>query len=94
MPEKPVVAIGLSEKELRSRHDKTFIIQQALKKIRKDEFITDQDMRDKICKISTQHWRSHSEKSVFDTYKMRLDGKTYWGLPADIKRLKEELNAI
>lgn len=91
---KPAVKpIGLTERELRARHDKTFIISQAVKKLRKDEFILDQDMRDKVCKISTAHWRQHSEKPLFDSYKMRIDNKTYWGTPAEIAKLKEELNA-
>lgn len=91
MPDKP---LGITEKELRSRHDKTFIILQAVKGLQKDQFVLDQDMRDKVCRISTQYWRSHSEKSCFEQYKMKLDGKVYWGVPSDIKKLKEELNAI
>lgn len=86
--------LGISEKELRSRHDKTFIIQQAVKNLQKDQFIVDQDMRDKICRISTQYWRSHSEKPCFDIYKMKIDGKVYWGIPQEIRKLKEELNAL
>lgn len=86
-------SLGLTEKELRARHDKTFIIMQALKTLKKDEFIEDRDMRDKVCKISTSHWRQHSEKGIFDQYKMKLDGKIYWGVPSEIAKLKEELNA-
>lgn len=85
--------LGLSERELRARHDKTFIIQQAVRKLHKGEYVLDQDMRDKVCRISPQFWRNHAEKSIFDCFKMRIDGKVYWGIPSDIQRLKEELNA-
>jgi hypothetical protein len=78
--------VGLSETELRSRHDNLFKIREAVKKLEKGKYLTDQQMRD-FSKIPTNYWRAYSENQEFDKYKIRLNKVTYWATPDSIKRL-------
>lgn len=83
--------IGISETELRAKHDNTYKIREGVKKLQRSRFLSDQQMRE-FCNVQTNVWRSYSEKPEFDKYKMRLSGIWYWGIPQDIKRMKEDLH--
>lgn len=83
---------GLSEKELRLKHDNAYKIREGVKKLQKDRYFTDQQMRE-FCKVVSQAWRGYSEMPEFEKYKIKLSGIIYWGTPECIKKLKEDLNA-
>ena len=95
MEEKKIVPqVGLSEKELRARHDNVFKIREGCKKLQKGFYLTDQQMRE-TCKVSTNVWRGFSEKEEFSKFKCTAPGdKIYWGVPECVKKLQGDINQI
>ena len=93
MPVKPVVkAVGLTENEFRARHDNMFKIRTGCKKLQRNRYLTDQQMRE-ACGVPSNMWRGFSDSTDFDNYKIRMNGGlVYWGVPECIKKLKEDLN--
>lgn len=89
-PKTVPVTAGLSEAELRKKHDIKFIIQQALQRLDQGTFITDSDF------IRTNNLQSHPgfrpylEDSTFSQYKGRAGGTLYWSHPASITKMKQE----
>jgi hypothetical protein len=86
--------IGLSESELRSKHDNMFKIREGVKSLPSDRYLTDQQMRD-FCKVSPSKWRGYADATEFDKYKLKVaSDTTYWGVPQNIKRLRQDLNIL
>lgn len=86
--------IGLSEKELRARHDNVFKIREGCKQLQKGYYLTDQQMRE-MCRVSTNVWRGFSEKEEFSKFKCQAPGgKIYWGTPECCKKLQEDISQI
>ena len=86
--------IGLSESELRSKHDNMFKIREGVKSLPSDRYLTDQQMRD-FCKVSPSKWRGYADATEFEKYKLKVaSDTTYWGVPQNIKRLREDLNIL
>lgn len=81
--------IGLSEKELRSKHDSLYKLEQAVKILTSGKFIPEPEFRATV-NIDPSKFRSKSDLPQFDVFKGRVAGVTYWGNPKDIKRLKDE----
>ena len=84
-------ALGFSEGEIRAKHDNMFKIRAAVTQLQRGRYLTDQQMRE-LCKVPPQVWRGYSDNIEFDKYKIRLNKVLYWGIPAGIKKLKEDLN--
>lgn len=83
---------GLSEQDIRLRHDVMFKIRQTCKKLIRGRYFPDQQMRE-FCLISPAVWKSYSDQPDFEKYRMKLPGMVYWGHPASIHKMREELNA-
>jgi hypothetical protein len=81
--------IGLSEEELRSKHDALYKLEQAVKTLTLGKFIPEPEFRATVS-IDPSKFRSKSDLPQFDSYKGRVQGVTYWGNPKDIKKLKDE----
>ncbi len=79
--------IGLSEKDIRAKHDNMYKIREGVKKLQKGIFLTDQQMRD-FCKVSPNIWRGYCDHSDFEKYKYKPTAKdTYWATPDTIRKV-------
>jgi len=85
------IHIGLTEKDLRAKHDTMFKIRAGVKALKKGVYFTDQQMRDH-CRIAAHTWRSYSEQSEFEPYKTKLNGVVYWGTVESMKKLEDLSN--
>jgi len=83
--------LGLSETDLRAKHDNMYKIREGVKGLKKGYYFTDQQMREK-CHVSTNVWRSYAESQEFEQYRLKLGDIIYWGIPACIAKLREDLN--
>jgi hypothetical protein len=81
--------VGLSEQELRSKHDALYKLEQAVKTLTLGKFIPEPEFRATVS-IDPSKFRSKSDLPQFDQYKGKVQGVTYWGHPKDIKKLKDE----
>ena len=90
--EKVKPKMGFSESELRAKYDNTFKIREGLKQLKDGVYFTDQQMRD-LCRVNATQWRGYSDAEEFAKYKIKMTGGVlYWGLPANVKKLREDLN--
>jgi hypothetical protein len=90
----PKLQIGISEAEIRAKHDNLYKLREGCKKLVKGFYLTDQQMRE-TCRIGTNVWRGFSEKEEFQKYKCVAPGdKIYWGVPDSVKRLQEDINGL
>jgi len=81
---------GLSESEIRSKHDTKFILSQVVKKLDKGLYITDADFI-KQCDIKSHvGYRQMLDDPDFKKYKGRAGGITYWSHPDSIEKMKNE----
>ncbi len=87
--QKPDIALGINEAELRRKHDILFRIREAAKRLEGDLFLTDQEFI-RLCELMGAHYRDYLEKQEFDQYKGRAGKTIYWSNPVNIKRLKNE----
>lgn len=83
-------ASGISEKDLRAKHDALFIVREAAKKLEKGKFFPEAEFRESMCRLDPSKFRSKADGQEFEKYKGRTQGKTYWGHPESIKRMKDD----
>lgn len=88
-PQITVSGIGLSEQELRSKHDALYKLEQAVKTLISGKFIPEPEFRSTIS-IDPSKFRSKADLPQFEQFKGKVHSVTYWGNPKDIKRLKDE----
>jgi hypothetical protein len=92
-PENPVQNIkkfkGLSESEIRAKHDLKYIFGQAVRKLEKGLYITDADFI-RQCDIKGTGYRSTLDDPEFKRYKGRAGGIVYWSHPESIEKMKNE----
>jgi len=80
--------IGISEDELRKKHDVKYIIRQAAMKLKKDKYVMDNDFIKK-CNLGMQTgYRQSMEDAEFTKYKGRAGRITYWSHPESIQKMK------
>ncbi len=81
---------GISEAELRSKHDNFFICQTMVGKLTKNNFLAERDFV-VFCnfKMGTGY-RQAMEDHRFDDHHGQAGGTIYWGHKEDILRLKNE----
>jgi hypothetical protein len=89
LPDARGANLGLSEQELRSKHDGLYKLEQAVKTLMPGKFIPEPEFRATIATNPSQ-FRSKADLPQFDIYRGRTQGITYWGHPRDIKRMKDE----
>lgn len=85
------IQMGLSEKDIRAKHDTMFKIREGMKTLKKGVYFMDQQMREH-CKVTSAVWRSYSEQVEFESYKTKLNGVVYWGTVDSIKKLEDLSN--
>ena len=90
-PAPPKPTTGISEAEIRAKHDNMFKLRTAIKSLRKGFYLTDQQMR-ATTKIAINFWRSYADSPEFDKFRIKLGDQLYWGVPECIKKLREDLN--
>jgi hypothetical protein len=85
---------GLSEIEIRAKHDNIFKIRQGCKQLKKGYYLPDQQMRE-LCKVGSNVWRGLSERDEFNDFKfIAQGGKVYWGTPEGVRKLSEDINGL
>ena len=84
-----VANLGLSEQELRSKHDALYKLEQAIKLLSPGKFVPEPEFRSTVA-IDPSKFRAKADLPQFDQYKGRVGSLTYWGHPKDIQRLKDE----
>lgn len=82
--------MGITEAELRAKHDNTFILREKVKTLQKGMFIQDADFIN-LCQFrSGTGYRQACDHPEFQDYKGSAGGRVYWGCKEDIERLKRE----
>jgi hypothetical protein len=81
---------GISEQELRAKHDVSFKIKKTAESLSGDIFYTEYEFI-KLCEIQqASGWRHIIDSGLFDSYKGKAGGTVYWSNPQNIERLKNE----
>jgi hypothetical protein len=81
---------GLSESEIRAKHDIKFIFGNAVKELEKGLYISDADFV-RQCDIKSHvGYRQMLDDPEFKKYKGRAGGITYWSHPESIEKMKNE----
>lgn len=89
--QKAITAVkrGLSEAELRAKHDNHYKISKALKSLKKGEFIPEPELISSIG-LSGGGYRRWLDSNNYNDYRGKAQGITYYGHPEDIRRMKDE----
>ena len=74
--------------DFRKAHDIPQKIRDTLADMRKDGYVTEEELRH-LCEVPVQSWRRNAELPEFAPHKFKLDGVTYWGSPETIKAMKQ-----
>lgn len=82
--------IGISEKELRMRHDNFFILTQKVKELKRDNFLTTPEFIQSAKIKMNNGYKQLLEHPDFTPFCGKAGSVTYWGHPEDIARLKED----
>ncbi len=81
---------GLSEADIRAKHDTRFILSQIVKKLEKGLYVTDTDFI-KQCDIKNHSgFRQILDDPDFRMYHGKAQGITYWSHPDSISKMKTE----
>ena len=81
---------GLSESEIREKHDTKFIFSKAVKALERGLYIADSDFI-KQCDIKNHvGYIQVLDDPEFKKYKGRAGGITYWSHPDSIEKMKNE----
>ena len=86
----PPPKVGISESELRQKHDLKFIIQQTADQTPKGSFIPEADFIKQSNIRNQQGFRQDIEDLQFRQYRGKAGGIVYWGHPDSIAKMKEE----
>ena len=81
--------LGISELELRAKHDISYKIRQTAESLNGD-FYTEYDFI-KLCNIpGNSGYRQVIESGAFDIFRGRAGNTVYWSSPASIQKMKNE----
>lgn len=83
------ITMGLTEQEIRSKHDAAFKIRKTAEALRGDLFFPEYDFL-KMCNLPAGGYRYLIDNGQFDQYRGKAGNTTYWSSPESIKRLKDE----
>jgi predicted RNA-binding Zn-ribbon protein involved in translation (DUF1610 family) len=82
--------IGMTETELRKKHDASFIIKAAAEGLKEGVYLTDYEFM-QLCKLSVNSgFRRISEQDQFDMYRGRAQKIVYWSHPNSISKMKSQ----
>jgi hypothetical protein len=65
------------------------MIEDAVKRLPKDRYITDAEFREHFCQVPANKYKAKATLPQFNIYKGTAGGVTYWSRPENISRLKE-----
>ena len=82
---------GITESEIRAKHDNMFKLRSAIKALRKGFYVPDQQLR-ATAKIAINFWRTVADNPEFEKFRIKLGDQVYWGVPDGIRKLREDLN--
>ena len=86
----PLKAVGLSEEQLRAKHDVRFIIATKLKELKPGSFLSRSEFI-QFCGIRAgQGYSDVLEHPNFDAYHGKAGGVVYFSHPDSIRKLKTE----
>jgi len=89
IPSVSIPKIGISETELRQKHDISYKIRQTAESLNGD-FYTEYDFI-KLCNIpGNSGYRQVIESGAFDIFRGRAGNTVYWSSPASIQKMKNE----
>lgn len=82
--------VGISEAQLRAKHDLRFIVESKCGELKKGVFMTQSEFV-QFCKINPgAGYRGVIEHPEYEKYHGRAGGTVYWSHPESIKKLKDE----
>jgi hypothetical protein len=82
--------IGISETQLRAKHDLRYIVESKCAGLKKGVFMTQAEFV-QFCKINPgAGYRGVIEHPEYDKYHGKAGGVNYWSHPDSIKKLKDE----
>jgi hypothetical protein len=81
---------GLSEEELRAKHDTNFIVKQAVKSLQEGVYLVDSEFIKQCNLRTTSGYRSVLDHPDFKDYRGRAGSVVYWSHPKSINKLKQE----
>lgn len=73
--------------DFRRAHDIPQKIRDTLAGLRKDGYVTEEELR-QMCEVPVQHWRRNADLPEFSHHKLKIDGVVYWAGEATIKQMK------
>jgi hypothetical protein len=79
--------LGLSESQLRAKHDMAYIVKQAVAQLKKGVYLSDSEFIQKSGLKASAGYRQVLDHPDFDQYKGRAGGKIYWSHPESIKKM-------
>jgi len=83
-------SIGISEAQLRAKHDLRFIVESKCGELKKGVFMTQSEFV-QFCKINPgAGYRGVIEHPEYEKYHGKAGGVNYWSHPDSIKKLKDE----
>ena len=85
---KPI--LGISETDLRRKHDMFYIILAFVKKIQIGKFIEESQMLKEVGLYGKPRYRDAISRVELKDYKGKVDGTTYYGHSESIQKLKNE----
>lgn len=83
------ISMGLTETEIRAKHDDAFKIRKAAEQLKGDLFFPEYDFL-KMCGLSSGGYRHLIDNGQFDQFRGRAGNITYWSNPESILKLKNE----
>jgi len=90
-PDRPtMIGAGITEDELRERHDVKFIMARKLSELNKVMFLTEAEFVKSCGLRSLTGYRSFLDLNVNNKYRGRVSGIVYYSHPESIEKLKME----
>jgi hypothetical protein len=87
---KPLAKGGITEDQLRQRHDNRYIIKVACDALEKGVFYKNSEFVAKAGIVPGAGYRDIISHPDYDKYQGKAGGETYWSHPESITKLKQE----
>jgi len=86
----PGAKLGITEAELRRKHDASFIILTAAEGLKEGVYLTDYEFM-QLCKLNANAgYRRITDQDQFDKYRGRAQKIIYWSHPKSIEKMKSQ----
>jgi transposase-like protein len=82
--------MGITEAELRKKHDASYIILTAAENLKEGVYLTDYEFL-QLCKLNANAgYRRITDQDQFDKYRGRAQKIIYWSHPKSIEKMKSQ----